>query len=136
MAKSLVFMAVLLLISAITFAQSNLFSITGTVVDSSTGNHVELASVALKASGDKTILSATTADVDGKFTLQNVKPGKYEMLIAFMGYNSKTLTIEVKGNVTLDKIYISSSINTLKAAVVTAERPEISIDAEKTVFNV
>ncbi len=118
------------------FAQNNGFTVSGTVVDSSNNTAIELATVAIKATGTETIVADATADLDGKFILKINKPGKYDLIIAFMGYNPKTLPIEVKANMKLGRIAISSSINTLKEAVVTAERPEVTVDAEKTVFNI
>ena len=130
-----VFLLVLLLTSAAVFAQSNNFSINGTVVDSSNGAGIELATVALKANGTQAIITATSADANGKFALQT-KAGDYQMVVAFMGYNTKTLRVKVNTNVNLGKILISPEITTFKATVITAERPEITVDAEKTTFNV
>ena len=118
------------------WAQDKTFNISGFVLDTASKAGVELATVAIKAKGDENILNAVAADADGKFELQNNKPGKYQLLIAFMGYNTKTIPIELTADLNLGKIYISSSVNTLKEAVVVAERAEMTITADKTVFNV
>ena len=131
--RLLVIISFLFLISAGGYAQSKGFTISGTVVDSSTNSGVELATIAIKAKGSETILNATTADATGKFELPDTKSGKYDLVVAFMGYNTKTLAVEVKADVKLGKISISSAVSTLKAAVITAERREITVDAEKTV---
>jgi len=124
------------MIASRVWAQDKTYSITGLVLDSANGTGVELATVALKQKNSETILNATSADANGKFELPNNKAGKYDLVVAFMGYNTKIIQVAVSGDVNLGKILISSSVNTLKEAVVTAERPEMTVTADKTVFNV
>jgi outer membrane receptor protein involved in Fe transport len=135
MVKALTFLYILLLCSSAANGQVMGFSITGIVVDSTNGDVVELANVALKPAVGETIIAATTADLDGNFVIRS-KPGKYQLEFAFMGYNTKIIPIELKANIKLGKVLMSQSISTLKEAVITAERQEITVDAEKTVLNV
>ena len=133
--RTFVFILFVVVTSTRLWAQGNNFTISGTVADSSNATGIELATVALRATGNETILTATSADGTGKFTIQT-KPGNFELVVAFMGYNQKTLPLVVKANLNLGKILISPEITTFKATVITAERREITVDAEKTVFNV
>ena len=129
----LLFVSLFLCVGA--YAEDGPFTISGTIIDSSNNTGVSLASVALKAHGKPTILTAVTADLDGKFSLK-IGKGKYDLMIIFVGYDTKTRPIEVNANVKLGKIFLLPSLNTLKEAVVVAQRrPEITIDAEKEVFN-
>ena len=117
-------------------AQGTGFVIKGIVVDSSTTNAVELATVALKADGNDQIINGGAADNDGRFMLQNVKEGKYNLQVSFVGYNTRIIPVTVAGNTELGKIELASSSKTLGAAVVTADRQLITKNSEKTVFNV
>jgi iron complex outermembrane receptor protein len=117
-------------------AEDPAFSIRGTVVDSLSGKGVELATIALSIPGNDQIVTGTTSDADGKFIIQNVKPGKYQLAILFIGYSTKNISIEVNRDLQLGVIQFSSSSKTLDAAVVTAEKSLITKNSEKTVFNV
>ena len=117
-------------------AQGNGFSVTGTIVDSSSAVAVELATVALKPEGNDQIVNGGAADNEGKFVLQNVKPGKYSLQVSFVGYQSKIINVTVNGNTDLGKIQLASTSQTLGTTVVTAERQLITKTSEKTVFNV
>lgn len=134
MTRHLLFLASLFIYFSL-FAEDAPFTINGTIIDSSNNTGVSLASVALKAPGKSAILAATTADLDGKFSLKIAK-GRYDLMIIFIGYDTKTVPIEVNGNLKLGKIFLLPSQNTLKEAVVIGQRtPEITIDAEKEVYN-
>ena len=89
-------------------AEEASFSIRGTVVDSMSGKGVELATIAIKVPGNDQIITGTTTDVDGKFVIPNVKAGKYELAILFIGYNSKNIQIEVNRDLLLGVITLSS----------------------------
>ena len=117
-------------------AEGKSFSVAGIVADSSSKAPVELATVALKATNSETIIDAATADAEGKFNFTLVKPGKYDLVVAFMGYNTKKIGLIVSADVNLGKILIAPQASTLKAAVITAQRSEITVSADKTVFNV
>ena len=135
MVKTLTFFTLLLLFSKGVNAQVMGFSISGIVVDSTNGDAVELANVVLKAANSEAVITATTADLDGNFILRS-KAGSYRLEIVFVGYNTKILPVDLKGNIKLGKILMSQNVNTLKEAVIVAERPEITVNAEKTVLNV
>ncbi len=66
------------------------FEITGRVVNSSDKKPVANASVFLSNSA----VGAKTAD-DGTFKLNNAKPGKYDMIVSFVGFETYRQTITV-----------------------------------------
>ena len=66
--------------------------ITGNVVDSTSGEIVEFATVALRfQDSSKDINGGITGD-KGQFKITDVKPGKYDLLISFVGYKTKTIS--------------------------------------------
>ncbi len=90
------------------------FEITGRVVDSLGKKPVANASVFLS----KTIVGAKTAD-DGVFTLQNIKPGKYDLVVSIIGYGTYIQTTTVSSsNITLPDIIISPKTIALKEVTV------------------
>jgi len=124
------------LLSLYTHAQGASFSIRGSVVDSSTGKGVELATVVLKNSTGDQVITGATADASGKFALENIKAGKYQLEAAFVGYNPKIIPIKLTADLQLKTIKLTSASETLNAAVIVADRSPIIKTAEKTTFNV
>ena len=120
------------LLSVATFAQKQ-FSISGSVVDSISGKAVELATIALKITGDDKIVIAGTADLDGKFYFPKVAEGKYDLFFSFVGYNAQKLSIELYADKNLGPIKLSTSSKVLHETTVTAQKALIVKTSEKTV---
>ena len=79
--------------------------IAGTVVDSSTGEALAGVCLTMKDKGIKTY-----SDLDGKFEIQGVEPGVYEIEIDYVSYKTVTLkevtanTPDVKVKVELEAV--------------------------------
>lgn len=110
--KKLLSIFTALLISVSTFAQK--YSLSGTVLDSSTSEPVYMVTVVVK----ECELWGTT-DLDGKYVIDNLRGGKYTIEISSLGYETFTKEIVLKGNVKLDVSLKVSSI-ALEEVVVTA----------------
>ncbi|MEL0651553.1 carboxypeptidase-like regulatory domain-containing protein [Algibacter sp. TI.3.09] len=79
--------------SAIMFAQDGA-TITGNVLDLEANNTpLEMARVSIKETGDKTI-----SDQEGNFTLKGLNPGTYTVSLSFVGYETKTIEVNVAAN--------------------------------------
>lgn len=84
-------------ISVMVFAQG---SITGTIVDAETGEGLIGASIFVKGT-----TTGTITDFDGKFELNDLKPGSTEIVFSYTGYADKTQTVDVTaGSTDLGKI--------------------------------
>ena len=66
--------------------------IMGSVVDSSTQNVVEFATVALKHEGTTKDVDGVISNEKGQFKLPAVKLGSYDLVISFIGYKSKKIS--------------------------------------------
>jgi iron complex outermembrane receptor protein len=119
-----------------TFATEAALSLTGTVVDSVTNEAIPLATISLKNYGNEKIVAAVIADNNGKFLITNIKPGKYDLSIYFMGYAPKTITVDLEAATDMGKISVSPSSKTLGEATIVSEKSLIVKNSEKTVFNV
>ena len=62
----------------------------GTVVDSISGQPIEYASISVIDS-DNNIATGGITDSDGKFKIEEIKPGIYNLKIEFMGYSIVTV---------------------------------------------
>lgn len=128
--------ALLLLCLHIAHAQGTSYTITGTVSDSTTNNAVELANVILKPKGGDSIVTATSVGADGKFELQKIKEGNYDLHLSFIGYAPKMLQLNVKGDIQLGNVPLSSSAKSIGEAVIVTQKNLIVKNSEKTVYNV
>lgn len=89
------------------FAQDGA-TITGNVLDLEANNTpLEMARVSIKETGDKTI-----SDQEGNFTLKGLNPGTYTVSLSFVGYETKTIEVNVAANHTT-QIKESLGANTL-----------------------
>lgn len=112
---------VLLLLTINTFAQTG--KLVGTLVDSETGEGMIGANVVL----DGTTIGAAT-DLDGKFSIDNVPVGVYDLVVSSIGYSKATITgIEIKAGETSKIDYAMSPESvTTDEVIVTAEAVEDS----------
>lgn len=113
-------------------------SITGTVVDAATQQPVPYATIALVNPSTSKPVDGTMADDKGKFTLEKVANGAYRIAISFIGYETKTMDLEVAaGNASVDlgKVSINSTVKALQEVVVEGQRAMIEEKVDRTVYN-
>ncbi len=115
--------ALFLLFSTVAFAQNGTLS--GKVLDAKSNEAIIGANVVIEG----TTVGAAT-DMDGKFQINNVKPGTYNVVISFVTYKTQTITAVVveAGKVTSLEIPLPEEVSELAEVVVTAKR-EINTDA-------
>ncbi|MCU0358382.1 MAG: TonB-dependent receptor [Cyclobacteriaceae bacterium] len=129
----------LLTISQLSFAQTDRGNgrITGTITDTATKEVVEFATVALTSEDGKTIDGAV-ADAKGKFTLSRVPSGKFNLVISFVGYETKSIPVEISDRrnvIDLGSIAIGSEAKVLGEVVVEGERSLIEEKVDRTIYN-
>lgn len=113
--------------------------VTGVVIDSLTGAPIEFATLVLKAAGSGKEATGGITDEKGHFKLQDVRNGKYELHLSFIGYATRVvpgveLTLE-KPDTDLGEIRLEPQNVTLSAVEVTEERALIENRIDKIVFN-
>jgi len=110
--------------------------IKGMVIDSASGKAQDYVTIALKQ--ESTILKTTLTSADGSFTLNKITPGKYTLVIAAMGFSSKSILMVVIKDQTYDlgKINILSQSSNLKEVSVTAVKPIIKQDIDRITYDI
>lgn len=111
--------------------------ISGTISDSGTKEGVEFATVALVTADGKTV-DGTICDDKGRFTLNKIAEGKYQVVISFVGYETKTIDVEItdrKDNVDLGRIMITFESKILNDVVVEGQRALIEERVDRTIYN-
>ena len=92
------------------------YKLAGLVVEQGLGEPVVMASVVIKELGLWSV-----ADADGHFLIENVPAGKHELEISLLGYETRTLQVEMTKDVTNLGIELALSSLALEAVVVTAK---------------
>ncbi len=113
--------------------------ISGTIVDSISKKPMDYASVGLYRSGGKSPITGVITDEKGNFKLDNIHPGRYKLVITFIGYPNKTIdpviTTDSKPDNNLGGIVVSPSSRVLKEVAVTGQTALIENRIDKIVYN-
>jgi iron complex outermembrane receptor protein len=127
---------VLLLIQGKVFAQQN--TISGKITDDK--NEPLTGAVAeLRNTKDSTLAKVNVADVNGKYSFENIGSGNYFIkvtLLGFENFHSKTFSFDGTSPKEMQDIKMAASSVNLKEATVSGIKPLIEVKSDKTVFNV
>ena len=112
--------------------------IEGVLIDTVTNEKVAYATVALKKHRSSLALDGVVTDEEGSFKFDNVANGKYDLVMSFIGYNEKTITIETtlkEPDLQLSSVLLIPASYELDAVEVQGERALIENKVDKIVFN-
>ena len=100
-------------------ALSQAVSIQGKITDARTNETLPGANVVIEGT-----TTGATSDFDGKFSILQLAPGKYNLLVSFVGYQQQVIReVEVKGEkIATLEIKLSPAVNELLTAEITASR--------------
>jgi ferric enterobactin receptor len=114
--------------------------LTGKVVDASTRQPVDYATVSIFKDGGTSPINGVVTDPQGNFVVTNLNPGEYSISIDFIGYQKKTLDhLTIGGatpNIALGTIAIAPVQNQLKSVEIVAKAPVVENKIDKMVYNV
>uniref|UniRef100_UPI0040495924 TonB-dependent receptor domain-containing protein n=1 Tax=Fulvivirga sp. TaxID=1931237 RepID=UPI0040495924 len=133
----------LLIFVSPTFAQrpgggDSPFEIKGQLIDESTQQPLEFATISLLNASDSALVDGTITDPTGIFSLKP-KPGKYILKLQFISYGDVFKTVSLsRENRTVDigKVVMSPDTETLQEVVVTGAKDQMQLELDKRVFNV
>jgi len=120
-------------------AQEKKMFISGIVKDSINKNNVAYVSVAIYKMPEKKLITGTMTDEKGEFKLSKLGNGNYTIKLTFVGYETKTIAMELnEKSVTIENpIYLKENDIILNEVLVnTSAKKETQISAEKTKINV
>ena len=112
--------------------------IIGFLLDSTDSKPVEFATLALINTKTNKPVDGTVADGVGKFTLNKVAVGSYKIVVSFIGYETKTLFVEVSeknDDRDLGVIKLQTSSKMLSEVTVEGQRALIEERVDRTVYN-
>lgn len=112
--------------------------LTGIIADSASGKPVEFASIAIINPQTKKPIDGTVADDKGRFTLNKLPQGDFQVLISFVGYRNKTISsvkLDRRGDVDLGTIRLSSDVRTLNEVSVVGQSALVEEKVDRLVYN-
>lgn len=137
--KRLIIFIAILSTSHFLFAQrSGNGKITGTVKDEATGEPIEYATVALNDPETKTPLDGTVCDDKGKFSIVRVADGNYNLVISFIGFESRVIPVQIgegRSNVDVGVVSLSIHAEILEAVTVEGQKSLIEERVDRTIYN-
>lgn len=132
---------ILLLFSAIltttlVFSQSGNHTVSGKVLDKTTGTPLEFATVSLSNSATSELVNGGITDLDGNFALR-VPAGTYDIKIEFISYKAVVLNNRtINSNTQLNPTILEIDAARLDEVIVRAETTEVQVRLDKRIYNI
>ena len=112
---------VLLLLTGQTFAQGSSQTIRGTVIDKQSQITIPGVTIVVLESNP---LKAAQTDIDGKFKITDIYPGRYDLRITYEGYKEVVLSniVITAGKETVLEVAMEETVNEVEEVVITAKK--------------
>ncbi len=138
---SFIVVGLVLFLNGIGYSQTQTGTISGKVIDNTTGGGLEGASVSLYSVSDSTNVSGgAITEADGNFVVEDVPYGEYYISVNFIGYNTAVvrgiILSAANPSATLSDIRLRSGETITEEIVVEGEKSPVQFTAEKKIFNV
>lgn len=112
-------------------------SISGKVVNKSTGEPMDFVTIQLLDKSGNPLPIGTSSDLDGTFTIPNVSDGNYILKVSNIGSVDQERPIEIKGgDVVVDEIHLVDDTKVLQEVVVEGIKSQMRFELDKKVFTV
>jgi outer membrane receptor protein involved in Fe transport len=116
------------------------FSVAGVVLDGTNNSPLEFATVTVRSLRDSATVTGTITGKDGKFKVEELRPGGHSVEIDFLGYQKFRDTIQFKPGsgisaIDLGIIRLSPSAKLLEAAEITADKSFMMNNIDRKTFN-
>lgn len=131
------YLLTLLLITFLCTGVRAQITLTGKVVDETSGQPVEFATIMVAEAATGTALGGTTSDIDGNFTLKAPADGFY-VEVSFIGFDTRRIEdiTVADGKADLGDVPLKSQSQLLDEITVRAEKSQTEFKLDKRVFNV
>lgn len=115
------------------------FTVSGKLIEESSGNPIEFATVSVFKESDSTLVTGGISDEKGFFQIKT-KPGRLFLRIQFMGYQEVNVSnVRLgRGSTSFDagRIMVKQDERLLDEVVVQAERTQMELTLDKKIFNI
>lgn len=113
-------------------------TVSGTIVDAETRRPLPAATVSLWTPRDSTLVSGVIAGRDGGFELRGLRPGRYYLRVAFIGYRTAFVDDVVlrpgTPTLALGEIAVTADASRLEGVTVTGQREFMTVEIDRNVY--
>ena len=137
MRKILLWIAVLTPIISFSQEKNNpTYKISGKIIDASSKDPIEFATIVFKSLDSNTIKFGTITNAKGFFSIE-VEKGKYDTSVEYFSYKSKKLNVtDITHDVNIGTITIEKDTEALNEIQITAKSKTVNLKPQKQVFYV
>tara|TARA_R110000850_G_C9996309_1_gene468353 strand:- start:83811 stop:86282 length:2472 start_codon:yes stop_codon:yes gene_type:complete len=117
-------------------AQSQSFDVSGKILEESSGQPLEYATVSFNKAGTNEIVTGGITDLDGNFIIE-VPEGSYDIKFEFISYESKFIRNRtINSDTQLSPISLAYDSESLDEVVIRAETTEVQVRLDKKIYNI
>lgn len=115
-------------------------SISGRIIDATTSEPIEYATISVFKMPDSTLVTGASAGAKGLFNIDGLQPGSYSVVYSFIGYKqgvvSKVVLSRQNKNVNLGDLKLDVTASEIGAVTVTGEKGVMLNKIDRKVFTV
>lgn len=113
-------------------------TVSGTVIEEDTNEPAFSASAVLLKTTDSTLVTGASSNLEGKFSIPGVKPGKYIFRVTSVGfkpYYKDVVLVASKPSMAIGTIKLQTNAALLDAVEVTARQAQVEMKVDTFVYN-
>jgi ferric enterobactin receptor len=113
-------------------------NISGKIVDSKTGENLDYASISLTNTDWGKVIEGTISDSKGRFYINKIRSGKYQISISYLGYDIQNIDFELnkkKPDIKLEDILLVANTEMLSEVKISEQKPIFESKIDKIVYN-
>ena len=110
------------------------YMISGHLKDQMTLQNMAYATVALKRTSDSTLITGTSSNDAGEFSLLSVPSGEYSLVVSAIGYDPVTVKIDLVNDYSAGDIMMKEKSLSLNEVVIEGERIKTKTEADRTTY--
>ncbi len=135
----LFFFLISTMVSSMAFAQVSSVTVSGIVKSKADKTYMPYVNVVVKNEKDTSFVSGTITNDEGRFSVENIKPGNYLLEVSFMGFESEQQPLFV-GSLSefldMPVIELGEVSTLLEGVTVTAKISDVSEQLDKKTYSV
>lgn len=136
--KHKILVLILFFISSVSVFAQNQYEIKGLVTDTAASYKMVNSTIALLKAKDSTLVKFTRATADGSFSLSNLSPGKFILLLSYPGYADYVEDFQLdstKKTKDFGQMNMTLKATILKGVIIKGNIAAIKIKGDTTEFN-
>ena len=137
--KHFILLLLLILSVAHSLAQAPFVIISGIVKNKADKSAILYANVIVKSEKDSAFVAGTVTNEEGRFSVENIKPGNYLLAVSFTGFEAKEQSLFIgtlSAFLDIPVIELDEKSTVLEGVTITAKTSDISSRLDKKTYSV